>query len=146
MKRALVFALLLIAACGGPKSAPEEEIRAWLATAQERAESKERRALVDMISPGYIDARDNERDDIEGTLRVYFLRQHSIELVTKIDEIRVFGDSAAEVEMTVGMAGTNDGVLGFSADAYNFELELERDDDEWLLISARWGELGQELR
>ena len=146
MKRALVFALLLIAACGGPKSVPEEEIRAWLATAQERAEGKERRDLVDMISPAYADARNNKRDDIDGTLRIYFFRQNSIELVTKIDEIRVFGDSAAEVAMTVGMAGTNDGVLGFSADAYNFELELERDDDEWLLISARWGELGQELR
>ena len=126
MKRALVFALLLIAACGGPKSVPEEEIRAWLATAQERAEGKERRDLVDMISPAYADARNNKRDDIDGTLRIYFFRQNSIELVTKIDEIRVFGDSAAEVAMTVGMAGTNDGVLGFSADAYNFELELER--------------------
>ena len=138
--------MLLITACGGPKSAPEEEIRAWLATAQERAEGKERRALVDMISPSYTDGRNNDRDAIEGVLRVYFLRQHSIELINKIDEIRVFGDTAAEVEMTLGMAGTNDGVLGFSADAYAFELELERDDDEWLLISARWGELGQELR
>lgn len=146
MKRALVFALLLIAACGGPKSAPEEEIREWLATAQERAEGKERRALMDMISPAYTDARNYKRDGIEDMLRIYFLRQNNIELVNKIDEIRVFGDSAAEVVMTVGMAGTNDGVLGFSADAYNFELELERDDDEWLLISARWGELGQELR
>lgn len=146
MRRALVFALLLIAACGGPESAPEEEIRAWLATAQERAEAKERRALIDMIAPGYADARGHKRDDIDTKLRVYFLRQSNIELVTKIDEIRVFGDSAAEVDMTVGMAGTNDGVLGFSADAYNFKMELERDGDEWLLISARWGELGQELR
>lgn len=146
MKRALVFALLLIAACGGPESAPEEEIRAWLATAQERAETKERRALIDMIAPGYTDARGHKRDDIDTKLRVYFLRQNNIELVTKIDEIRVFGDSAAEVDMTVGMAGTNDGVFGFSADAYNFKMELERDGDEWLLISARWGELGQELR
>ena len=85
MKRALVFALLLIAACGGPKSVPEEEIRAWLATAQERAEGKERRDLVDMISPAYADARNNKRDDIDGTLRIYFFRQNSIELVTKID-------------------------------------------------------------
>lgn len=146
MKRALVFALLLIAACGGPESAPEEEVRAWLANAQELAEGKERRALLDMIAPGYTDARGHKRDDVDTKLRVYFLRQHSIELVTKIDEIRIIGGTAAEVEMTVGMAGTNDGVLGFSADAYAFELELERDDDEWLLISARWGELGQELR
>jgi hypothetical protein len=43
------------------------------------------------------------------------------------------------------MAGRNDGVLGFSADAYKFELELERDGNEWQLISARWGELGKEM-
>ena len=43
------------------------------------------------------------------------------------------------------LAGTNDGVFGFSADAFRFQLELERDGDDWLLISARWGELGEEL-
>ena len=48
--------------------------------------------------------------------------------------------------MTVGMAGTNDSVMGLSADAYRFELELEKDADEWQLISARWGELGEEMR
>ena len=142
----LAFALLLIAACGGPASAPEAEVREWLATAQETAEAKERRALVDMISQGYLDSRGYRRDDIETMLRVYFLRQHSVSLVTKIDDIRIFGDSAAEVDMTVGMAGTNDGVLGFSADAYRFELELEKDGDEWQLISARWGELGDETK
>jgi len=66
-------------------------------------------------------------------------------LLTKIEEIRLYGDSAAEIELTVGMAGQNDSVLGFSADAYRFELELEREGGDWLLISARWGELGEEL-
>lgn len=146
MKRAWVFALLLITACGGPASPPEEQIRAWLASGQAAAEAKDRSALVDMISPGYSDSRGYDRDDIENVLRAYFFRQQSVRLITKIDEIRVFGDSAAEVEMTVGMAGTNDGVLGFSADAYAFELELELDGDDWQLIAARWGELGRELK
>lgn len=146
MNRALAFVLLLLVACGGPESAPEEQVREWLAAAQETAEAKERRALIDMISSSYADSRGNERDDIDNMLRVYFLRQHSVTLVTKIDDIQVFGDSAAEVNMTVGMAGTNDGVLGFSADAYQFELELERDGDDWQLIAARWGELGQDLK
>jgi hypothetical protein len=48
--------------------------------------------------------------------------------------------------LDVGMAGTNDGVLGFSADAYRFEMQLEKEDDDWLLMSARWGEIGGELR
>ncbi len=146
MKRLSAVILLFVAACGDPPSEPEAEVREWLATAQAAAEAKERRELVGMISPAYTDARGNERSDIENMLRVYFFRQHSVSLLSSIDEIRVYGDSAAEVEITVGMAGTNDSLMGFSADAYDFELELEQDGDEWLLISARWGEMGDELR
>ena len=67
-------------------------------------------------------------------------------LVTHIDELNVIGDSAAELVLKVGMAGTDeDALLGFNADAYRFEMELERDGDEWLLIAARWGGLGDEV-
>ncbi len=101
--------------------------------------------MLDLISPAYVDGRGWDRDDVGDMLRVYFLRQDNIELLTSIEEIRLFGDSAAEIDMTVGMAGSNDGVFGFSADAYNFQLELQRDGDEWLLIASRRGELGEEL-
>jgi hypothetical protein len=74
------------------------------------------------------------------------MRMNNVQLVTSIEDIRVIGDSAAEVVIKVGMAGTHDGVLGFSADAYRFAFELERDGDDWQLIAARWGELGKELR
>lgn len=142
----LMLACILVAACGDPPESPEAEIRAWVATGQGLAEEKDRRSLMDMISPSYRDARGYERDDIENMFRAYFLRQNNIELITSIDDIRVFGDTAAELDLTVGMAGTNDGVLGFSANAYNFEMELVREDDEWILISARWGEVGGEIR
>lgn len=112
---------------------------------QELAEAKDRRGLVDMISPAYADARGNSRDDIENLFRLYFLRQNNIQLITSIDDVRVIGDSAAELELTVGMAATNEGVLGFSADAYKFEMELVRDSDDWLLISGRWGEVGGDI-
>ena len=99
-----------------------------------------------MISPAYADARGNERDSIEAMLRYYFMRMNSVELITSIDEVSVIDDSAAEVLVTVGMAGTHDGVLGFSAEAYRFSLELEAAGGDWQLISARWGEVGGELR
>ena len=99
-----------------------------------------------MISPSYADARGNERGDIDNLLRVYFLRMNNIQLLSTIEEITVYDDTAAKILMTIGMAGTHDGVLGFSADAYRFELELEKDSDEWQLIAARWGELGDELQ
>lgn len=135
-----------LAACGDPPSAPEEELRAWVAAGVEAAENKERRELVGMIAPSYADARGNDLEDIDNTLRAYFFRQHEIALISRIEEITVYDDTAAKIVVTVGMAGTNDGVLGFSADAYRFEMEVEKASGEWKLISARWGELGDDLR
>ena len=131
--------------CGDPPTPPEEAVRAWVALGYQLAEDKDRGALMDMISPSYADARGNEKSDIENMFRVYFLRANGISLLPKIDDVRIFGDTAAEVDLTVGMAATNDGVLGFSADAYQFELELVQDGDDWLLISGQWGELGDEI-
>ena len=138
--------LLSLSACGGPTSAPEEEIREWVSTGVEAAQAKERRRLVGMISPAYADARGNQRDGIESILRWYFLRMNNVQLVTSIEDITVIGETAAEVVLKVAMAGTHDGALGFSADAYRFALELERGGDDWQLISARWGELGKEMK
>lgn len=138
--------LLILAACGESASEPEEELRDWVAAGVEAAESKARRDLVGLISASYADARGNGRSDIENLLRVYFLRQNKIKLLANVENIAVYGDTAAEILMTVGMAGTNDGVFGFSAEAYRFELELEKDGDDWQLIAARWGELGEEIK
>lgn len=101
---------------------------------------------MDMISPAYVDSRGYDRARLGDILRFYFLRMDAIELITSVDEVNVIGDSAAEVRVTVGMAGKHDGVLGFSADAYQFAFELEKGGSDWRLISARWGELGKELK
>ena len=141
----MTFVCCGLFACGDAPTPPEEAIRAWVTQGQLLAEEKDRNALVDLISPSYLDARGNERDDIENMLRFYFLRMSNIKFLTNIDDIRVFGDDAAELDLTVGMAAANDGTFGFSADAYRFELELVREGDDWLLTSGRWGEVGDEL-
>ena len=142
---ATTLVCLGLLACGGPAEGPEAALRAWVQQGHELAEAKDRPGLVDMISPAYTDARGNNRDDINDLFRIYFLRTQSVALLTKIEELKVYGDSAGEVVLSVGMAGTHDGTFGFSADAYRFEMEFELDGDEWLLTSARWGEIGEEL-
>jgi len=135
----------LLAACGESQGMPEEAVRRWVANGEVAVESKDRRGLTDMISASYADARGNERKDIGNMMRFYFLRQQNVAVLTKIDQVTMHGDSAADVSLTVGLAGTNSGTFGLSADAFRFELELEYDGDDWLLIGARWGELGKEL-
>lgn len=139
----------LLSACG-PSTAPEAAIRQWLEDAQAAAEARDRGRLMDMVSPAYADARGNDRDDIDRLLRLVFLRSRNIVLVSKVDELKLAGDpagaSAAAVSLTVGMAGSESGILGLGADAYRFELEIEKQEDVWQLIGARWGEVGDALR
>ena len=142
----LLLVLAMMASCSSDVSDPEEQVRAWVRAMHEAAEEKARGDIVDGISAAYVDARGNSRDDIDKLLRVYFFRQNTVTLLSKIDEVNVIDGTVAEVSIKVGMAGTNDSALGISADAYRFELELEFDDDDWQLISARWGELGEQLR
>jgi hypothetical protein len=143
----LSLTILFLSACGGEDASdPEAELRAWVARGETATEEKDRGDLLDLISESYADSRGNDRDGLGDILRVYFFRQDSIALLTSIDEITFYDDTAAQVLLTVGMAGTNSGALGFRADAYQFELELQKAEDEWTLIGARWGELGGELR
>jgi hypothetical protein len=109
---------LFIVACGEEPTDAEAELRQWVDRGELAAEARKRRELVNMISPAYTDRRGGDRGDIENILRAYFFRQSNIALLTSIEEINVFGESAAEVVLTVAMAGQNDSVLGFSADAY----------------------------
>jgi hypothetical protein len=140
-----VLVVAMLSACDEPVTAPEERLRQWVRQGQQAAEDKDRRAIVAMISPAYVDGRGNSRDDIERILLAYFLRMNEVALITHIEELSIIADTAAELVLTVGMSGTHDGTLGFSADAYRFEMELELGDDDWLLLSTRWGELGREL-
>ncbi len=142
----LSLTMILLSACGDRASDPEAELRDWVARGEAAAEEKDRGGLLDMIAESYVDGRGNDRNDLDNILRAYFFRQQSIALLIGIDDITFYDDTAAMLTLSVGMAGTNGGALGFSADAYQFELELQKPDDEWLLIGARWGEYGGELR
>ncbi len=140
----------LLAACGGSGDAdpynPEDELREWVSRGEAAAEDKDRGRLLEMISEDYADGRGNDHESIGDLLRVYFFRQQSIALLTSIDEITLMGDTAALVNVTVGMAGTGSGIIGLDADAYRFEFELEKPDDEWKLIGARYGKIGRDMR
>lgn len=145
-RSAPVVLAVSLAGCSGEQVGPEAELRAWVDEVHKAAEAKDRGAILDRISPAYADARGNSRDDVSDMLRLYFLRANRVEFVPAIDSIDVMAGTAADVALTVGMAGTDHGRFALRADAYRFELELEFADGDWQLISARWAELGQSPR
>jgi hypothetical protein len=129
-----------LAGCSSP-SAPEAAVRAWLEAAETAVEERDRSRLIDMISGNYADSRGNDRAAVDQRLRLYFLRNREILIASSIEELTIIGGTAARVVLTAGMAGADADRLGFSADAYRFELELEQIDGEWLLIGAAWNEI-----
>ena len=140
-------AAVLAAGAGcAPQGPPEQALRQWLDAAVAAFETKDRRVLAAMISPGYADARGNSRRDLDERLRLVFLRGGSVRVTTAIDELTVIDDTAARIVLKAVMLDTEPGRLRLDADAWKVELELEKAGDEWLLIGARWGALGRELR
>ena len=71
-----------------------------VAAAEREAEDRDRRALLGRIAESYGDARGNDRAELDKLFRYYLLRQKKVALLTDIEDIRVFGDSAAELALT----------------------------------------------
>lgn len=142
----LIAVSALLAGCSSSMSDPEAELREWVATAEAAAEDRDRRGFMALVSPSYADGRGNDAESINKIVLATLLRQKSISVLTKIDSIEVSAGTAAEMSVTVGMAGTRSQSFGLDADAYRFELDLVREAEGWQLIAARWGALGSELR
>jgi hypothetical protein len=134
-----------LAGCGAA-TAPEEAVRLWVSDAETAVENKNRDALMAMIADGYTDSRGNYKADLEQMARFWFLRNRHMLLASKIDKVTIIGDSAATVHLVAGRAGTGQETFGVNADVWRLELELVNDSTDWLLIGARWGELGGGLR
>ena len=74
-------------------------------------------------------------------MRGYFIAHQRIEIVSRIDEIRLEGADAARAVVHAGLAGQRAGETllgGVGADLYRFELELVDDGGEWRMIGAKW--------
>lgn len=143
---ALAVLATTLVACTPPTDA-ETALRAWIANGARALEREDRRELMAMVSPAYADARGLDREDIDRLLRVLFLRQDGITVVTRIEDIKVYDESAADLSLTAILAGSSEAkILGFDADALRLKLEVVDDDGHWLLTSAQWAELGEAPR
>ena len=86
------------------RGGPEEALGQWVADAESAAEDLDRRGLVSMVSDNYADGRGNDRDAVNKLLRLYFLRQKSVVLVMKVDEMTVIDETAAEILVTASLS------------------------------------------
>jgi hypothetical protein len=135
----VLSAVLATTSCSA--SDPEAEIRATLAAAQAAAEARDLGFFRDFVGSGYRDAEGNDREQLLNMLRGLFVTHQKIEIVSRIDEIRLEGADAARAVVHAGLAGRRGGeslLGGLDADLYRFEAELVDVDGQWRMIGAKW--------
>lgn len=138
----LVAALaLVLSACGGEEQTPEARIEALIAEGEQAAESRDVPALGALVSDHYQDPRGYDRRTVLRIAQGLFLRNQSIHVLTVVRDLRVAGDTAS-VRVLAAMAGrpieSVEALVNVRADLMRFDLELAREDGDWLVRSADW--------
>jgi hypothetical protein len=120
---------------------PAAQVRAVLSAAQAAAEARDIGFFRDFVGARYQDSRGNDREQLLNMLRGLFITHQKIEIVSRIDEIRLRGTDAAHAVVHAGLAGQRAGeslLGGLGGDLYRFEIELIDDGGEWRMIGAQW--------
>jgi predicted Zn-dependent peptidase len=134
--------MISVSACSSKQDSPEAQVRALINQAESDAEKKESGALRRLVSEKYSDSQGQDKKAIEAILRYYFLRNESIHLLTRIQQIAVPKPETAQAVVLVAMAGqpisSSEELERIRADLYRFELSLSREDGEWRVIRAEW--------
>jgi hypothetical protein len=135
----LWVAFALLAGCSDAAS-PEQQVRAVIESMELAAEARDVGDLMEHISASYRDAQGQDRTEASRYARGYFIANQSVHLLTRIESLEFPSADEARVKLQVGMAGRGDeqGSAGLTADLYNFDVALVREDGEWKVSYADW--------
>lgn len=138
----LLIVVSFVGACSSERDDPEAQVRALLAQGEAAAEKKESGVLRGMISEKYSDSQGQDKKAVEAILRYYFLRNESIHLFTRIQQITIPKPDAAQAVVMVAMAGQPIAdareLERLRADLHRFEITLARENGEWKVTRAEW--------
>lgn len=135
------FLPLVMVACG-EKQTPEQQVRQYIAFAEDAVEKRDVIDLGKLISDQYTDSGRRDRRALVGLAAGYFLRHKNIHLFTRIKDIDFPAPDTASVELYVAMTGSPvtgaQALIDLRADLMKFNLTLKSDGDEWLLSETSW--------
>ena len=144
MVRGLLVALLtVLTACSGDPENLEQQIREMLSAGEEAVEARSILTVLDFIADDYQDKRGRQKKDIQRLVAGYILRNKSIHLLTRVQQVALNEDKIqADVILYVGMAGVPvtsvDQLVLVRADLYRFDLSLKLEDGDWRVASGSW--------
>jgi hypothetical protein len=134
--------LLSIAACSSGKDSPVAQVRALITQAELVAEKKDSGTLRRLVSEKYSDSQGQDKKAIEAILRYYFLRNETIHLFTRVQQIAIPQPEIAQAIVMVAMASQPiagaEELKRLRADLHRFDITLARENGEWKVTRAEW--------
>jgi hypothetical protein len=141
MRHALLGFCLLALACAD-RTPPEERVREVLAALEESAQQRDAGAMKQHVSEAYSDAHGNDKRAIAQLVAFHLLRNQSVYLLTRVQDVEIAAPGEARASVLVAMAGTPietlEALLELRADLYRFDLGFREEDGAWRVRSAEW--------
>lgn len=121
---------------------PEQQIEGYISDIVKSCQNRDLKGLKKLISDNYIDTRHNNRKAILQIAASHFIRNKSINILTKIESLN-FSNSGTTANLTVYAAlsklAIQEGDLDLlHAKIHRFEIILQKESKKWLLSSAEW--------
>jgi len=140
MRGFLLLAMVLLAACSGQESTPEQRVKALIEQGELAAEERRIGFFADHVADDYQGEGGEDRRALMRLLRGYFLSHQSVHVVMKADSIRHEGQRVHAV-IFAGLAGSPvqgfEQLMAIRAGLYRFELTFTA-DEEPRLLNAAW--------
>ena len=139
----LVLAIFAEASC--TRETDDDKVKKVITSVQKAAEEKQISAVLDNLSKSYRDPQGNDYNAIKGLLAFYFFRHQKVSVYMPNIDIVVTGSTAKALFQAVmtGRGPEGGGVLPDALGAYNFEVQLKKEDGAWKVTSAKWERVGE---
>ncbi len=143
MRIAIAAALLLLSACGGEQSSPEDAVKAVIEALEQAVEAGSVQEADGFLHPEYKDARHPSKRAALGSLWAYRQRHRTIHLFSVIQTVDVLpAERSAKAVVYVAMTGVPvDSVatlVAVRADLYRFDIEFIAEGDDWRILHSAW--------
>jgi hypothetical protein len=142
MRIAIVLMLgLCVAACGDSQS-PEAQVRSTIAAIEAAAEARDVGDVMEHVSDQFRDAYGRDGRELSQYVRGYFIANQSIHLLSRIEHIEFPTADEARAKVMVGMVGRDAAAANawnLAAEVYDFDVTFMREDGDWKVTHAKWG-------
>lgn len=134
---------VLLWACGGGQSTPEDEVRTLFREAEAAAAVKDVAALRGVIADDYADEEGRDKRAIDGLIRFYMLRHQGIHVLTQVKALTFPEPLKAQAVILVATAGTPIGgaeeLERIQANLHRFDVDVVRQGKAgWKVTRAVW--------